>query len=130
MHQGSGRFHIPSLDGLRAVAVLLVFLSHAGLGNVVPGGFGVTIFFFLSGYLIATLLRREFQQDGAINLRHFYLRRMLRIWPAFYLVLVLADALSLIHVVPGNTRLLPTLAQFFHCANYYSILVGSSGMAV
>lgn len=42
--------HIPSLDGIRALSFLLVFLSHAGLGDLVPGGFGVTVFFFLSGF--------------------------------------------------------------------------------
>ena len=51
--------HEPVLDGLRAIAVLMVIVSHAGLGNVVPGGFGVTIFFFLRGYLITSLLRSE-----------------------------------------------------------------------
>jgi len=56
-------FHIPSLDGLRAVSILVVFVSHAGL-EAVPGGFGVTVFFFLSGYLITTLLRREFETHG------------------------------------------------------------------
>ena len=49
-------FLIPSLDGLRAVAILIVFLSHAGLSHIVPGLFGVTVFFFLSGYLITTLI--------------------------------------------------------------------------
>jgi len=47
---------IPSLDGLRAVSISIVLVSHAGFGTVVPGGLGVTIFFFLSGYLITTLL--------------------------------------------------------------------------
>jgi peptidoglycan/LPS O-acetylase OafA/YrhL len=53
--------HIPSLDGIRAISVLLVFFAHAGLERIVPGGFGVTIFFFLSGFLITTLLREEFE---------------------------------------------------------------------
>ena len=47
---------IASLDGIRAVAVMLVFVAHAGFGHIVPGGFGVTVFFFLSGYLITTLM--------------------------------------------------------------------------
>jgi len=51
--------YIPSLDGLRAVSILIVLVSHAGFGHLIPGGFGVTVFFFLSGYLITTLLLRE-----------------------------------------------------------------------
>ena len=70
--------HIPSLDGLRAVSFLLVFAAHAGLEHFVPGGFGVTIFFFLSGFLITTLLRAEFEKNGVISIRHFWLRRTLR----------------------------------------------------
>jgi peptidoglycan/LPS O-acetylase OafA/YrhL len=124
----SKAFYIPSLDGFRALAILLVFLAHAGLDRFVPGGFGVTIFFFLSGYLITTLLRREFERTQAINLKHFYLRRMLRIWPAFYFVLLSGAALTALQVLPGRTELIPTLAQLLHVANYYSIFFGSSGM--
>jgi hypothetical protein len=57
-------FQIPSLDGIRAVAFLIVFISHVPIGTFVPGGFGVTIFFFLSGYLITTLLRIESDTTG------------------------------------------------------------------
>ena len=57
--QAEHGFSIPSLDGIRAVAVMIVFVAHCGLQHIVPGGFGVTIFFFLSGYLITTLLRRR-----------------------------------------------------------------------
>src|SRR6476620_11582619 len=78
-------FYIPSLDGLRAVAVLIVFIAHAGLNLPVPGNFGVTIFFFLSGYLITTLARLEHDRTGAISLRGFYLRSILRIFPPYYL---------------------------------------------
>ena len=66
-------FYIPSLDGIRAVSILIVFLSHAGLGKFIPGGLGVSIFFFLSGYLITTLLRIEFEKTQTINLKKFYL---------------------------------------------------------
>src|SRR5664279_4763278 len=76
-------FHIPSLDGLRAVAFLMVFFGHVGAPGV-PGGFGVTVFFFLSGYLITTLLRIERERTGRVSLRLFYLRRALRILPPFY----------------------------------------------
>jgi peptidoglycan/LPS O-acetylase OafA/YrhL len=86
--------HIPSLDGLRGASVLLVLSSHtlqaALLPDFIPGSFGVTVFFFLSGYLITTLLRVELEDSGAIAFGHFYLRRVLRIFPPFYLVLLLA----------------------------------------
>src|SRR6202041_2220878 len=71
----STNFHIPSLDGLRAVSFFMVFAAHAGLDRMVPGGFGVTVFFFLSGYLITTLLRVEADGSGHVSLKHFYLRR-------------------------------------------------------
>src|SRR6187431_2198154 len=79
--------YIPSLDGLRALSILIVFLSHAGLSHVIPGPFGVAIFFFLSGYLITTLMRQERERTGSVNLWHFYLRRTLRIFPPLYLIL-------------------------------------------
>lgn len=84
--------HIPQLDGVRAIAVSLVMVSHAGL-EFVPGGFGVTIFFFLSGYLITTLLRVEHQKNGRVDLPAFYLRRTLRIMPALYVTLIILTIL-------------------------------------
>ena len=77
--------YIPSLDGLRAVSIALVFLSHVGFGHVVPGGFGVTIFFFLSGYLITGILVRELAGSGSIDLLRFYARRLRRLLPALLL---------------------------------------------
>ncbi|WP_454170153.1 acyltransferase family protein [Microbacterium paulum] len=77
-----GAFAIPSLDGIRAAAVLIVFIGHGKtIGGPWPGDVGVTIFFFLSGYLITTLLRREYDRNGRISLGKFYLRRLLRIQP-------------------------------------------------
>lgn len=84
----TGRLNV--LDGLRCVAVLIVMVSHANLGHIVPGGFGVTIFFFLSGYLITTLLRLEFERDGSVNYRAFYLRRTVRIIPPMIACYVVA----------------------------------------
>jgi len=114
-------FNIPSLDGIRAVAVMVVFLAHAGLAFV-PGGFGVTVFFFLSGYLITTLLRREYEQTGAISLRNFYLRRIYRIFPPLYLVLGLLIALKLSGVIPYEMSAGAVAAQAFHLTNYYLLL--------
>lgn len=82
--------HVPQLDGLRAVAIILVLASHVGLGHLVPGGFGVTVFFFLSGYLITSLLRAEYARWCRISLSGFYFRRVLRIFPPLYITLAFA----------------------------------------
>ena len=100
------RHDIPSLDGLRAVAIIIVLLSHTkvllpsavvnlGLFRYVIGGglHGVQIFFVISGYLITTLLLREFAGTGDVSLRAFYARRALRIFPPFYLYLAVVAVL-------------------------------------
>jgi peptidoglycan/LPS O-acetylase OafA/YrhL len=117
----AGAFHIPSLDGMRAVAVMIVFVAHAGLSHIVPGGFGVTVFFFLSGYLITTLLRREFEQHGKIGFAKFYLRRVYRIFPPLYLVLAILVALQLSGFLDHPMSWTAVLAQVFHLTNYYLI---------
>jgi peptidoglycan/LPS O-acetylase OafA/YrhL len=113
--------HIPSLDGIRAVSFLLVFASHAGLGKYVPGGLGVTIFFFLSGFLITSLMRSEYERYGALNLRHFWARRALRILPPFYFVLIVASIVS-------PVAWAPVTAQLLHITNYWIIFHGYGGM--
>jgi peptidoglycan/LPS O-acetylase OafA/YrhL len=124
-----GEFHIPSLDGLRAISFLIVFVAHAGFGDVIPGGFGVTVFFFLSGYLITTLMRMEFARSGTVSLRDFYLRRVLRILPPFYTVLLFALLLQACGMLPGQLELGAVLAQFGHITNYWTILHGPEGVA-
>lgn len=78
---------IPSLDGLRAIAIALVVVGHwAGTHNFPVGlgsaFLGVRIFFVISGYLITTLLLREQSQTATISLSEFYVRRAYRILPA------------------------------------------------
>ena len=90
---------IPALDGFRALAIVIVLGSHVGLERVVPGQFGVTLFFFLSGYLITTLLRREAERTGRIDFRAFYRRRVVRILPPLYLTLALFVLLSAVGVL-------------------------------
>ena len=117
--------YIPSLDGIRAAAVLLVFAAHAGLKDRIPGNFGVTVFFFLSGYLITTLLRAEHQRNGRISLASFYGRRTLRIFPPLYVVLALATLLTLLGALPGPAIRLDALgAQVLYLTNYYIIQHG------
>jgi peptidoglycan/LPS O-acetylase OafA/YrhL len=103
---------------------MLVFVAHAGLNERVPGNFGVTVFFFLSGYLITTLLRLEFDRTGGISLKAFYLRRALRILPPMYLVLGLASVATLLGLLEGTVHLDSLLWQVFHLSNYYVILDG------
>ncbi len=84
----------PSIDGLRAISILLVIFSHVlqtyhwtqsvpFVWRLAPGASGVSVFFVVSGYLITTLLLKERAGSGRISLRGFYLRRFFRIVPAF-----------------------------------------------
>ena len=77
----------PEIDGLRAIAVGLVVLFHAGLG--VPGGYiGVDVFFVISGYLITGILLREIR-DKSFSFRSFWMRRLRRIFPAMIAMVAL-----------------------------------------
>ena len=84
---------IPSLDGLRGVSILLVMLAHLNATPHFPslhpwffdhGALGVQVFFVISGFLITSLLLEEERGTGRISLKLFYIRRILRIFPAFY----------------------------------------------
>ena len=112
--------YIPSLDGIRAVSFTLVFFAHCGLDKFIPGGLGVTIFFFLSGYLITTLLRTEMDQHGRISIRDFYIRRVLRIFPPFYLTIFLGVLLHWTGVLQGPIGS-GVVFQMLHSANFWTI---------
>ena len=124
--EATGRrpFQIPSLDGLRAVSFLIVFLGHASAKRWIPGDLGLIVFFFLSGYLITTLLRMEFDETGRINFRDFYLRRVLRIFPPLYLVLGLGCVLTLTHLLDNTLWPEAVLMQACHLTNYWIVLHG------
>ncbi len=91
---------IPSLDGLRAVSIMMVLYSHSALTDGFPrlvarlitfplGETGVRFFFVISGFLITTLLVKEERTRGAISLSAFYKRRFLRILPAYYFYILI-----------------------------------------
>jgi peptidoglycan/LPS O-acetylase OafA/YrhL len=120
---------IPSLDGIRAVAVLIVFIGHSATAPLIwPGNVGVTIFFFLSGYLITTLLRREWGKTGRISLSKFYLRRALRILPPAYITIAIAVILGATGVLAATTTVWGVLAEGLNLTNYYLIFFGRDGL--
>ena len=101
---------IPSLDGLRALSISLVLIGHLQgtryflsattlqpLGDL--GNLGVRVFFIISGFLITHLLLREQANTGSISLRAFYARRFLRIFPAFYVFVVITWLLAIMGIV-------------------------------
>jgi peptidoglycan/LPS O-acetylase OafA/YrhL len=118
----------PSLDGLRAISIIIVILSHLVLNKHIPfhfltdvkllmpftllftdGGFGVNVFFVISGFLITSLLLRE-ELKGGISLKNFYLRRTIRIFPAYYFLLFVYFILYLFkHIEIGEVSWLSSL---------------------
>ena len=96
--------YLPSLDGLRAVAVMAVLIYHSDIGWL-PGGYlGVEVFFVISGYLITSLLLAERQGTGTVNLRGFWIRRARRLLPALYLLLFVVSAWWLVFLRPRGAR--------------------------
>jgi peptidoglycan/LPS O-acetylase OafA/YrhL len=123
----SNRATIPSLDGIRAISILLVVLSHSGLDHVVPGRLGVTIFFFLSGYLITTLLLAEWRASGTVGISNFYARRAFRLMPPLIVTLAVAYGLHFAGLLPGTSSLTGFLSQLLYWANYYLVFADNDG---
>ncbi len=119
--QFKARQRFDSLDGLRAISVLAVVWHHTagrsfqGTWLAVAGSEGVSLFFAISGFLITTLLVRERERHGRIDLRAFYVRRTLRIFPLYYGVLLLYCLLTFLlerHSAAGQ--------QFFKNLVYFA----------
>ncbi len=113
---------LTALDGLRTVAVLLVFAHHVDQ-HVLPGGFiGVDVFFVISGYLITSLLLREREVTGDISVSRFYLRRALRLYPALLVMVLLVTPIAAVgHIgwpVPDG------LAALFYVTDFWSNAFG------
>jgi peptidoglycan/LPS O-acetylase OafA/YrhL len=113
---------IPSLDGLRGVAILMVLIGHVAhslpsqfapllrfAGN---GKLGVKIFFVLSGFLIYSLSIREVEKTGVFNWRQFYLRRVLRIFPCFYLYLAVVLYMVAVGMISLSWQMIVSAATF------------------
>ena len=129
---------IPSLNGLRAISIALVLIGHAAatmpydspvvrlvlrfLGNA---NAGVLTFFVISGYLITTLLRNEMERSGRIDLRGFYLRRVLRIFPAFYAYIAVVAVLIATGILTTPVRDVISAGTF--SLNYKHLWVPDTG---
>jgi peptidoglycan/LPS O-acetylase OafA/YrhL len=117
------------VDAMRAFAVLLVVIAHAGLGHIVPGGSGVTIFFAISGFIITHLVLKEHAKTGGFDVGRFYLRRALKLAPPFLVIVALPTA---IYALWNPVRLTDFLAQVFFAFNWicmegdYQVLPGSA----
>ncbi|GAA2078891.1 hypothetical protein GCM10009840_12480 [Pseudolysinimonas kribbensis] len=124
---GAGPYRVVGLDGVRAIAVVLVIVFHLGPGALVGGYLGVDVFFVVSGFLITTLLVRERDETGRIRLGSFWLRRARRLLPALVvLVLVCCSAAWAIggDVLVGIGRQLIGAATF--STNWLLIASGST----
>ena len=95
----------PALDGLRALAVVMVLCFHHGWNWMRGGYVGVSVFFTLSGFLITTLLLNEHDRAGRISPARFYQRRIKRLMPASLVCLVGICVLSWVHWLPASDRL-------------------------
>jgi peptidoglycan/LPS O-acetylase OafA/YrhL len=130
------RFYRPELDALRFLAFLLVLMIHTWMIPEGPGhnlhllrslsrmgGCGVPLFFVLSAFLITELLLREKNSRGNINVQKFYLRRALRIWPLYFLMLFLTFAWA--HTVKSSGLSIAELSAYlFLAGNWYSAVHG------
>jgi peptidoglycan/LPS O-acetylase OafA/YrhL len=108
--------HRADIQGLRAVAVLLVVVAHAGIRSLSGGYVGVDVFFVLSGFLITGLLLAEARKRGSVSLPAFYLRRARRILPAAMLTLVATDIAA--YLLVNFVRARETVDDSIHAAGF------------
>lgn len=124
--------HLKGLNGIRAIAAFAVVISHTlqfgkeiGLpsnSGIDLAGFGVSIFFALSGFLITYLLLTEKEKFSTINIKAFYIRRILRIWPLYFLYLFIC----LVIIVVYNLYELPgSLIYYFILAANIPFIIGT-----
>ena len=94
--------YVASLDGLRAIAVILVMLVHAHFYLGKNGQIGVAVFFTLSGFLITTLLLEEFQKSNRVSFLGFYIRRTMRLFPALYVLILFVVMYAILYKSIGD----------------------------
>jgi len=124
----SGWRYVPGLDGVRALAVLVVLAFHAGMGWFGGGLLGVDLFFVLSGFLITSLLVSEFRSSGTIRFTTFYARRARRLLPALVVTMLMVAAFALLVADPGSRANIrgDALATMGYVANWRYVLTGQN----
>lgn len=115
--------YVPALDGIRAISVASVILTHLGLSWAPGAFFGVSTFFTLSGFLITSLLLTEAAQRGGISLGGFWVRRARRLLPAAYFTIVLLLVLDRLGWGPPDPHASrAAIAALFYVANWYYLI--------
>jgi peptidoglycan/LPS O-acetylase OafA/YrhL len=123
--------YTPQLDGIRAVAIASVVLYHGGIAGAGGGFLGVDAFFVLSGFLITTLLVREYRSRGSISLSHFWLRRARRLLPALILMLLVVSVYAVVLASPDQLASIrgDALSTLFYVANWHQIIANQGYFA-
>ena len=141
----NSKVYFPNLNGLRFIAAFIVLVNHLhqslysigyygakSLPIIFPGELGVRLFFVLSGFLITYLLLTEENNTGTISIKDFYIRRILRIWPLYYALVLLAffvlPNISLLYIpelTAGYSRFYFLLYLLFlpNILHYYGVVV-------
>lgn len=116
--------YMPQLDGLRAVAVVLVIVHHLLLPTWFGGWIGIDVFFVLSGYLITSLLLVEIRRTGTVHLRSFYARRLLRLYPPLIVAVVVMLPVGLIFWHSALGYLASSFVALTYTANIVATVMG------
>jgi len=132
----SSKIYLPGLNGIRAIAAMAVVISHINnrldyyklqKGTLLDlASYGVTIFFTLSGFLITYLLLKELEKTGTIDVRKFYMRRVLRIWPLYYFYLAIVIILN--GVTNVQWPILFYLLMVPNLKNSFAGIIGTAGV--
>jgi len=118
--------YLPGLDGMRAIAVVIVMIYHANSDWLAGGYLGVEVFFVISGYLITLLLVAETEKAGRVNLTQFWMRRARRLLPALFTMMLLLTVWTALFERAALGKLRgDVLAGVFYVSNWYQIWTGA-----
>ena len=116
--------YIREIDGLRGISVLSVVLYHFFPDIFIGGFIGVDIFFVISGFVISKILIEEFDSRKKISLKNFYVKRIKRIFPAFFLIIFVSTIFSYFILLPEYLLDFSksSLSSIFFSSNFYFFL--------